>query len=92
MQPSALLLLLAGSTSAWVVSNCRGNLKNDWKAGRCYNYDVGTSLQYQSNAGCKITFYERDDCTGVGWGSKSQEKCLGLPNNVRIRSARCDEK
>jgi hypothetical protein len=46
MQPSMILLMLTGSASAWVVSNCRNNLENNWKAGRCYNYDVGTSLQY----------------------------------------------
>ncbi|EMD85563.1 hypothetical protein COCHEDRAFT_1118482, partial [Bipolaris maydis C5] len=91
MKPTALLFLLAGTSSAWIVRNCRGNLQHNWQAGRCYNYDVGTSLMYQSNNGCQITFYEREDCTGVGWGSKSQEKCLALPNNLRIRGVRCDE-
>ncbi|EUC30723.1 hypothetical protein COCCADRAFT_103171 [Bipolaris zeicola 26-R-13] len=91
MKPTTLLFLLASTSSAWIVKNCRGNLQHNWSAGRCYNYDVGTSLMYQSNNKCQITFYESDDFTGVGWGSKSQDKCLGLPGNVRIRGVRWDE-
>jgi hypothetical protein len=57
MQILSTILLLAATSSAFVVKNCSGNFREDHKNGRCHEYDVGTALQFQSDAGCTITMY-----------------------------------
>ncbi|KAF2789384.1 hypothetical protein K505DRAFT_253467, partial [Melanomma pulvis-pyrius CBS 109.77] len=91
MQFSAILLLLASSTSAFVVTNCRDNLRNNWSNNRCHDYDVGTSLKYQSDKGCTITLFNQEGCRGVAYTSDSQEKCLGLPGHLAIKSVKCQD-
>ena len=91
MQPSALLLMLASSASAFVVHSCAGDNRQNWNNNRCYKYEVGKDLKYFSDAHCRITLYEREDCTGVAWGSYSRDKCLGLPGGVNIRSVSCND-
>lgn len=91
MQLSVLLIALAASTSAWLVSECDGEDQRDLKAGKCHKYFPGKQAKYQSNNNCRVTFYSRDDCTGAAWGSKSQNKCLALPGNGEIKSVFCNE-
>lgn len=91
MHPSVLLIALAASASAWIISECDGDDRRDLKAGKCYSYFPGKEAKYQSNNGCRVTFYEREDCTGAAWGSKSQNKCLALPVNAEIKGVFCHE-
>jgi hypothetical protein len=91
MQLSVLLLALATSGSAWIVSECDGSQSRDLRAGRCYEFNPGKQAKYASNNNCRVTFYTNADCTGAAWGSKSQNKCLSLPLGGSIKSVFCSE-
>lgn len=55
MQILSTILLLAATSSAFVVQNCSGNFKENHKNNACHEYDIGTALKFQSDSGCTIT-------------------------------------
>ncbi|KAF2105424.1 hypothetical protein BDV96DRAFT_608253 [Lophiotrema nucula] len=91
MQLSAIVILLASSTSAFIVTNCRDNLCNNWSNNHCHDHDVGTSLKHQSDKEYTITLYSQEGCRGVAYSSDPKKKCLGLPNHLGIKSVKCQE-
>ena len=92
MHFSTILLVLATGVSAFRVQDCDGTNKETWNNNVCYDYDVGTDLQYQSNKGCQISFFPEPGCRGVGYSSGSQNKCLALASRRPIKSVRCDDR
>ena len=91
MQPFVLLLTLAASATAYNVYDCNSGNPRDLRAGQCHGYEPGKGAKFQSNNGCRVTFYNSGDCTGAAWGSKSQNKCLTVPGGGNIRSVFCSE-